>query len=97
MSTIGTITVAAVVGLIIGIAVGAGVAGLGLIERPRRWVLMAIRNIRTTPRYHHHLWRSPRCLFALSTAPVRPVARRARPHRGNHKRDADGEMLEDGS
>jgi hypothetical protein len=34
-----TITVAAVVGLIIGIALGAGIAGLALMERPRRWVV----------------------------------------------------------
>jgi len=34
-----TITVAAVAGLIIGIAIGAAIAGLALMERPRRWVV----------------------------------------------------------
>jgi hypothetical protein len=34
-----TITVAAVVGLVIGIALGAVVAGLALMGRPRRWVV----------------------------------------------------------
>ncbi len=34
-----TITVAAVAGLIIGIALGAAIAGLALMERPRPWVV----------------------------------------------------------
>ena len=34
-----TITVAAVAGLIIGLMLGATVAGLALMERPRRWVV----------------------------------------------------------
>jgi hypothetical protein len=34
-----TITVAAVVGLIIGLTIGVVVAGLALMERPRRWVV----------------------------------------------------------
>ena len=34
-----TITVAAVAGLIIGLMVGAVIAGLALMERPRRWVV----------------------------------------------------------
>ena len=34
-----TITVAAVAGLVIGIALGAIIAGLVLMERPRRWVV----------------------------------------------------------
>jgi len=34
-----TITVAAVAGLIVGLMVGATIAGLVLMERPRRWVV----------------------------------------------------------
>ena len=34
-----TITLAAVAGLIIGIALGAIIAGLVLMERPRRWAV----------------------------------------------------------
>jgi len=34
-----TITLAAVAGLIIGIALGAIIAGLALMEHPRRWVV----------------------------------------------------------
>ena len=34
-----TITFAALAGLIIGIALGAAVAGLSRMERPRRWVV----------------------------------------------------------
>jgi uncharacterized membrane-anchored protein YhcB (DUF1043 family) len=34
-----TITFAAVAGLIIGIAIGAVVAGFGRMEHPRRWVV----------------------------------------------------------
>ena len=34
-----TITLAIVVGLIIGLTVGVIVAGLALMERPRRWVV----------------------------------------------------------
>ena len=34
-----TITVAAVAGLIVGLMLGATVAGLALMERPRRWVV----------------------------------------------------------
>jgi uncharacterized membrane-anchored protein YhcB (DUF1043 family) len=34
-----TITIAAVVGLIVGLMLGAVIAGLVLMERPRRWVV----------------------------------------------------------
>ena len=34
-----TITLAIVVGLIIGLTIGVIVAGLALMERPRRWVV----------------------------------------------------------
>ena len=46
-----TITVAAVAGLIIGIALGAAIAGLALMERPRRWVVC----IRLSEELHRRL------------------------------------------
>jgi hypothetical protein len=46
-----TITVAAVAGLIIGLALGAAIAGLALMERPRRWVVC----IRLPEELHHRL------------------------------------------
>src|SRR5258708_35704847 len=46
-----TITVAAVAGLIIGLALGALGAGLALIERPRRWVVC----LRLPEDLHHRL------------------------------------------
>ena len=46
-----TITVAAVAGLIIGLMVGAVIAGLALMERPRRWVVC----IRLSEELHRRL------------------------------------------
>jgi len=46
-----TITVAAVAGLIIGLALGAVGAALALIERPRRWVVC----LRLPEELHHRL------------------------------------------
>ena len=46
-----TITVAAVVGLIIGLILGALDAGLALMERPRRWVVC----IRLSEELHRRL------------------------------------------
>jgi hypothetical protein len=46
-----TITVAAVAGLIISLMVGAVIAGLALMERPRRWVVC----LRLPEDLHHRL------------------------------------------
>jgi hypothetical protein len=46
-----TITVAAVVGLIVGLTVGAIVAGLVLMEHPRRWIVC----VRLSGKLHRRL------------------------------------------
>jgi hypothetical protein len=46
-----TITVAAVAGLIVGLMLGATIAGFALMERPRRWVVC----IRLSEELHRRL------------------------------------------